>query len=186
MANVHGTGMERAYQGQTNDWCTPPEIVDALGTFDLDPCGCPGSKRLAKTTYEPPQNGLDLPWTGRVFCNPPYGPNVGDWTTRLAVHGNGVLLIFARVETRAWRKIWCTADGILFPFRRITFLRPDGRKAQSGTAPSALVAYGGANVEALRHSGIEGALVESVYITTPEHVDIVTPSMFSMEAEAEG
>lgn len=84
----------------------------------------------------------------------------------MAEHSNGIMLIFARVETKAWRKIWTNADAILFPFRRITFQKPDGSKAKSGTAPSAFVAYGSANVEALRHSGIEGALVEYVSITT--------------------
>lgn len=220
-----GTGMahiERPHEGASNDWWTPPELVKALGEFDLDPCAGVGQPLLAKRAYSPPWPlgqgrkrdaegkivpvcifagcgqpaaascgecgspscvqhnsahaswcGLWLPWEGCVFCNPPYGPHVGIWADRMAQHCNGVLLIFARVETKAWRTIWTTADAILFPFRRITFQKPDGSQAKSGTAPSAFVAYGLVNVEALRHSGIEGALVEHVDITTTEHVDIV-------------
>lgn len=127
-----GRGMshiERPHQGETNDWWTPPEIVQALGAFDLDPCAGVGQKPLAKTAFTLPEtDGLAAKWHGRVFCNPPYGPNVGAWAKKLADHGNGILLIFARVETRAWRIIWSTADGILFPFRRITFLRPGGAR----------------------------------------------------------
>jgi len=158
-----GTGMahvERAYEGATNDWWTPPELVQALGEFDLDPCAGVGQTPLAKHVYCPPQDGLALPWEGRVWCNPPYGPHVADWARRMAEHMNGVLLIFARTETRAWQQIWNTATGILLPSRRITFLRPDGIKAKSGTAPSAFVAFGHNNVEALYKSGIKGVILE--------------------------
>jgi hypothetical protein len=168
-----GTGMahiEHPHEGATNDWWTPPELVAALGPFTLDPCAGINQPPLAIKGYAPPQDGLLLPWEGRVFCNPPYGPHVIKWADKMALHGNGILLIFARVETRAWRHIWTTADGILFPFKRITFHRPDGSKAKSGTAPSALVAYGLRNVEALRLCGIEGALVEGVEITTNQCV----------------
>lgn len=167
-----GFGYEAPTEGNTNDWWTPPEIVDALGRFDLDPCAGAGQTPLASRIYTPPQDGLTLPWEGRVWCNPPYGPHVGQWAERMAEHHNGIMLIFARVETRAWRGIWAGADAILFPFRRITFHRPDGNKAKSGTAPSAFCAYGLANVEALRHCGIEGALVEYVDITTSERVEV--------------
>lgn len=169
-----GRGMshiEKPHQGETNDWWTPPELVDALGRFDLDPCAGVGQKPLAKNVYTLPQDGLLNPWNGRVYCNPPYGPHVGKWAEKMAEHCNGILLIFARVETRAWRTIWTSADAILFPFRRITFQKPDGSQAKSGTAPSAFCAYGLDNIEALRHSGIEGALVEYVSITTLEQVD---------------
>lgn len=64
------------------------------------------------------------------------------------------------------------ADGILFPFRRISFLKPDGSKAKSGTAPSALCAYGLHNVEALGLCGIEGALVTNVEITQRERTEL--------------
>jgi len=160
--------IERPHEGETNDWWTPRELVEALGEFDLDPCAGVGQVPLAKNVYTLPQDGLLSPWEGRVFCNPPYGPHVGKWAEQMATHCNGVLLIFARVETRAWRIIWQTADAILFPFKRITFQKPDGSKAKSGTAPSAFCAYGLANVEALRHSGIEGALVEYVSTTAPK------------------
>jgi hypothetical protein len=150
-----GTGMahiEHPHQGITNDWWTPPELVQALGEFDLDPCAGVGQIPLAKRVYTLPQDGLIEPWKGRVWCNPPYGPNVGQWAERMAQHGNGIMLIFARTETRAWRGIWEKAHGILLPARRITFLRPDGTKAKSGTAPSAFIAYGENNLDALREA----------------------------------
>ncbi len=162
-----GFGYESPNEGETNDWWTPPELVESLGYFDLDPCAGKGQTPLAGAVFTlPGDDGLKDAWFGRVWCNPPYGPHVGQWVDKLRAHGNGIMLIFARVETKAWRKIWTSADGILFPFRRIKFLKPDGTNAKCGTAPSAFVAYGEQNVEALRLCGIEGSLVtnmETVY-----------------------
>lgn len=156
-----GFGFERPCEGATNDWLTPPELVRRLGHFDLDPCGCMGMPwKLADNVYIPPQDGLALPWLGRVFCNPPYGDNIAAWADAMARHGDGILLIFSRTETDAWLGIWGAASAILFPHGRIAFLRPDGtRGVRGGTAPSALVAYGQENVSALRGAGIAGALV---------------------------
>jgi hypothetical protein len=151
--------VETPHEGATNDWWTPPELVKALGEFDLDPCAGAGQKPLAKQTYVLPQDGLALSWVGRVWCNPPYGPHVAEWADKMAAHRNGIMLIFARTETRAWWHIWKHADAVFLPARRITFMRPDGKKAKSGTAPSAFVAYGENNVEALKNSKMKGTLL---------------------------
>lgn len=157
-----GFGYEKPGEGFTNDWLTPPELVRMLGHFDLDPCACPTSPwTLAEVNYAPPQDGLVLPWHGRVFCNPPYGPHVGRWAERMREHGNGILLIFSRTETTAWQQVW-RGDAFLFPYGRISFLRADGSKAKSGTAPSALIAYGRDNAGTLRRCGLAGAYFEGV------------------------
>jgi hypothetical protein len=166
-ATRSGFGFEKQGEGETNDWLTPPDLVKALGEFDLDPCGCPGQPwLLAKKTYFLPANdGLKDPWVGRVFCNPPYGSHVGDWAERLRKHGNGIFLIFSRTETKAWEGIWQGCDAVLMPSGRIKFFRPDGSPAKTGTAPSALIAYGQNNVEALKTCGLAGALcVKPVYL----------------------
>jgi hypothetical protein len=124
----------------------------------------PKKSQTTGTIYTPPQDGLALPWSAgrpyRVWCNPPYGAHVGKWAQRMAEHGNGTLLIFGRTETQAWQEhIWPFADAILFPHGRVHFCLPSGDRAEGGTAPSSLVAYGQGNVEALVNSGIAGALV---------------------------
>lgn len=56
-------------------WITPRNIVDALGPFDLDPCACQLGQPWpmgARSYTLPGENGLLLPWKGRVFLNPPY------------------------------------------------------------------------------------------------------------------
>jgi hypothetical protein len=77
----------------------------------------------------------------------------------MAEHGNGLLLIYARSETLAWqRDVFPLADATLFLQGRVHFYRPSGRRGKSGTAPSVLLAYGQNNVDALRNSGIAGAM----------------------------
>ena len=156
-----GFGFEKPGKGNTNDWLTPLGIPQRLGPFDLDPCGCAGMPwRIATTTYFlPDHDGLIEPWCGRVFCNPPYGPNVGDWARRMAAHGNGIMLIFLRTDTTTWqRDILPFADAALLLDGRVRFYRPSGERGKSGTAPSVLLAHGQSNVEALRNAGIAGAL----------------------------
>lgn len=151
----------------TDHWLTPPELVHAAGPFDLDPCAYHAQPwPTATTMYTLPQtNGLLTPWKGSVFCNPPYGDEVVSWANRLALHDDGVLLVFARTETVAFRPVWKHASGILFFYRRISFRRPDGSIVKGGGgAPSVLAAFGQKNIERLarvrQHKAFAGALVE--------------------------
>lgn len=148
-------------QRQTR-WLTPRHIVEALGPFDLDPCGAPGHF-LAERTYllEEGADGLRDPWFGMVWCNPPYGKESPPFIKRLAEHGNGIAILFARTETAMWHEdIWPKASAILFLRGRVSFLKPDGVPApNSSGAPSALIAYGDTAAERLTNSGIEGHLV---------------------------
>lgn len=147
-----------------DEWLTPPHIIKALGPFDLDPCAPSDTRRLwdmASAHYSAEQNGLVLPWSGRVWCNPPYGLEASRWLDRLAGHGNGVALIFARTETAMFfDHVWLKADAVLFLRGRLHFHHVDGsRAAANAGAPSVLVAYGAENVAALRNSGIDGQLI---------------------------
>jgi hypothetical protein len=159
-----GFGYERPNAGKTNDWLTPLALSQRLGPFDLDPCGCAAGMpwRTATTTYFLPEHdGLIEPRYGRIFCNPPYGKNVGGWARRMAAHGNGIMLIFLRTDTVAWqRDILPFADAALLLDGRVRFYQPSGERGKSGPAPSVLLAYGQNNVEALRNAGIAGALYQ--------------------------
>ena len=87
-------------RGATDSWITPKAIIDALPPFDLDPCECiPQPWPCAARSYTITDHGLFQLWSGSVWLNPPYGPETGKWLGRLAAHGNGIALIFARTET---------------------------------------------------------------------------------------
>jgi DNA N-6-adenine-methyltransferase (Dam) len=149
---------ERDMQTTTTTWLTPRWVLDPLGEFDLDPCGHP-THHTAGTMYcWPDQDGLWLPWFGRVWCNPPYGNEAKAFIERMALHGNGYLLVFARTETEAWGRIWSTADAMLFLYRRVAFISSDGRESDGGAAPSVLAAFGEENVNVLLRAKQSGAL----------------------------
>jgi DNA N-6-adenine-methyltransferase (Dam) len=127
--------------GSKSEWLTPPELVRALGTFDLDVCAPVNAPwRLARKWFTVEDDAFTKDWGGgarRIWMNPPYQepeaackrvcrkkrcaergyhvdryiPGTADWMKRLADAGNGVGLIFARTET-----------GIFFPhvWRRAT------------------------------------------------------------------
>lgn len=147
---------------KNDEWLTPPAILKALGPFDLDPCA-PRERPwpMAARHYTADDDGLAQPWVGRVWCNPPYGLEAAAWLARLADHGDGIALIFARTETDMFfRTVWDRADAVLFIRGRLHFHYVDGRRAAAnGGAPSCLVAYGQRNVQALADSGIAGQLV---------------------------
>lgn len=154
-------GHQSAAAGK-DEWLTPPHILSALGPFDLDPCS-PINRpwNTACEHYTVRDDGLSLPWIGRVWCNPPYGLAAERWLERLAAHGDGIALLFARTETAAWvEQVWAKADAILFIAGRLHFHHVDGTRAAANSgAPSALVAYGLRNADYLKNSGIGGAFI---------------------------
>lgn len=146
-------------RGATDSWITPRHVIDALGAFDLDPCACdPQPWPCASRYFTEAVDGLSQPWHGRVWLNPPYGRQTGVWLQRLADHGTGTALIFARTETAMFvEQVWQRATAVLFLHGRLTFCHPDGTpgKANSG-GPSVLVAYGEADAEWLRLAELKG------------------------------
>jgi hypothetical protein len=160
-----GIGAHHNPVSETVVWLTPPHILAALGPFDLDPCACsePRPWPTAARHYTREDNGLILPWSGRVFCNPPYGPPpvVNPWLERMAEHGQGVALIFARTETAMFhRQVWERADAVLFLEGRLTFCKPDGTPgAGNSGGPSCLIAYGEKDADILKTCGLPGAFV---------------------------
>jgi len=154
------TGQDGAV-ATTHDWLTPPELLAALGEFDLDPCASQYQPwRTAREQFTIEQDGLARTWRGRVWCNPPYGPHAEKFLRRMAEHGDGIALIFARTETRAFQE-WCWrhADAMLFLAGRLRFRLPGGGTAGPAGAPSVLVAYGKQNVVALERCGLSGYVV---------------------------
>lgn len=153
--NKHHTG-----KNKTDDWLTPPEIVWGLGMFDLDPCACavPRPWPTAKQHYS--EKGLEKPWFGRVWLNPPYS-QVKLWIAKLASHGNGIALIFARTETRYFVKhVWKQASAVYFIYGRLYFYTPNGKKSTfNAGAPSVLVSYGSENIGCLKDAPIDGKLI---------------------------
>lgn len=99
------TSFERG-NDRTDEWYTPKWIIDALGPFDLDPCAPSEQFYTAKKCYTKEIDGLYQEWEGRVWLNPPYkNPLIGKFMKRLAKHGNGIALVFNRMDTALWHDV---------------------------------------------------------------------------------
>ena len=146
----------------TDVWLTPPHILEALGPFDLDPCASENRPwNTARQHYTIKDDGLAQSWSGRVWCNPPYGPKMGPFLEKLATHpGGGVALVFARTETRAFfDNVWDKATAILFLKGRLKFHKPDGEVGGTAGSPSVLIAYGEADAELLKNCKLSGKYI---------------------------
>ena len=157
-------GSHQRTVGKSQIHLTPRWIVERLGPFDLDPCAATTRPwDCARENYVEAQDGLSLPWRGRVWLNPPFDRyQVERWVSRLAEHGDGIALVHARTEAAWFAPIWRKASLILFLDRRLKFIRPDGteQKANSG-APAVLAAFGSACAERLRGAQIGGWAVDN-------------------------
>lgn len=165
-ATGRGIGGHHSAKSATDEWLTPPAVLDALGgwqSFDLDPCA-PAVQPYptAKRTYTATQNGLQLPWDGRVYLNPPYSPRLLQaFLGRMVAHGRGTALIFARTETDAFfRFVWDEATAVLFLRGRLNFHHLDGARAKANSgAPSVLIAYGMDDADILAAGRLGGQFV---------------------------
>lgn len=152
-----GLSSHQSARMKNDEWLTPPEIVKACGEFDLDPCSpIVRPWDTARRHFNVQDDGLMQPWSGRVWCNPPFGREAVKWLRRMVEHGNGVALIPARTETAMfYETVWGGADAVCFMQGRPHFHYVDGRRAAANSgAPICLVAYGIANVAALTASGL--------------------------------
>lgn len=153
-----------------HSWQTPAWLLDVLkrifGVFDLDPCsptrrrrGAPVSAKVHLTEED---DGLSLPWHGKVFVNPPYGRELKSWTAKARAEfltGEASLVIAlvpARTDTTWWHRDVLEEAAVVFLKGRLRF----GENAESAPFPSALVIWGArpARIRALQRA-IPGAWV---------------------------
>jgi phage N-6-adenine-methyltransferase len=145
-------------------WTTPPALLASLyavfGTFDLDPCSPTANRRKApvraRMYFTQVDNGLSLPWHGRVFVNPPYGREIREWVqkARKEVQEGRALLVAAllpaRTDTLWWhQEIAGQAHAVLLR-GRLCF----GGDDTPAPFPSALAIWGAdaQQIDALRRT----------------------------------
>ena len=97
---------ELLFSSKTDLWETPQDLFDKLNNefqFTLDVCATPENAKCDKF-YTKEQDGLEHPWKGTVWCNPPYGRGIGQWVRRAlfaSVSGSTVVMLLpARTDTK--------------------------------------------------------------------------------------
>lgn len=133
-------------------WCTPSWLTDLLPAADVDPASNPRSTVRSRHSYqlERGQNGLELPWFGLVWCNPPYS-NILPWAEKLAYEkqpwavraappltGAG-FLVNADHSTRWWKRLVQMLPHRLDFDQRIQFKAPPGADASTNNKPQSLL-----------------------------------------------
>lgn len=153
-------------------WLTPRSLVDALGLptlADIDPCS-PMIRPwdTARRHFNKSEDGFNRQWDPKhfYFVNPPYGKECRAWMAKAADHGNGLLLVFARTDTRQFHEsVWRhpNTTAVLFFEGRLRFATVDGDEVGTAGAPSTMVAYGlkaqRALIRAVKSGKVKGRVI---------------------------
>lgn len=113
-------------QPDSDHWYTPAWIFEGLDLeFDLDVAAPaePIAWLPARRRFTLADDGLAQPWSGLVWCNPPYS-DPGEWCRRWAEHPDGCLLIRSDFSSVAGLVAVAAADGLYVPAGRIRFYCP--------------------------------------------------------------
>lgn len=114
------------FSSKTNEWATPQDFFDKLHEefdFTLDAAATAENSKCPKY-FSLEQDGLQQQFTGeRVWCNPPYGREIGKWIEKCATEPSEitVMLIPARTDTKAWHKFIFPKAEIRFVAGRLKF-----------------------------------------------------------------
>ena len=135
------------FSSETDQWATPDDFFETLNKefdFNLDPCA-DETNHKCEMFFTSAQNGLLQNWGGyRVFCNPPYGKEIGKWVKKSFEEGHKentlvCMLIPARTDTKYFHNyILHRAENRFIPGR----LKFGGSK-NAAPFPSMLVIFRG-------------------------------------------
>lgn len=127
-----------AYNSGNNEWYTPKEFIEAaicvMGCIDLDPASSEIANKTvgAKHIYTINDNGLEKPWFGNVWLNPPYASDlIGKFSEKLvnelANINQAIVLVNNATETEWFYGMATNATAVCFPKSRVKFYTPDGK-----------------------------------------------------------
>lgn len=137
-----------------NEWYTPPEYIEAarqaMGSIDLDPASCETAQAnvRAKRYFDIEDNGLEKPWTGNVWLNPPYSKDlIGLFADKVMRESfdQAVVLVNNATDTGWFHALASVASAACFFRGRIKFLDKTGTPANTPVQGQVAI-YVGLNV----------------------------------------
>ncbi len=138
------------FSSKKMDWCTPRDVFAALNDefdFVLDAAASDKNAKCPKY-YTQKDNALIQSWNkgGAVFCNPPYGKEIGKWVKKAYEESKlmpypVVLLIPARTDTSYFHDYIYNASTIRFIRGRLRFTYDDGTSTGCAPFPSMIVIF---------------------------------------------
>ena len=129
------------FSSATDEWSTPQDVFDKLNeefSFTLDPCAN-DTNHKCKKYFTKTENGLLQNWDDEiVFCNPPYGREIGKWVKKAAESkATVVMLLPARTDTKWFHDYIYEKAEIRFIKGRLKF----GEAQNSAPFPSMVVIF---------------------------------------------
>jgi phage N-6-adenine-methyltransferase len=130
------------FSSASDNWATPQYFFDQLDRefgFNLDVCASAENAKTARY-FDVAKDGLSQEWRGIVWCNPPYGREIGKWIKKAyesSLQGSVVVcLVPARTDTKWWHD-YAMKGEIRFIKGRLKF----GDSKNSAPFPSAVIVY---------------------------------------------
>jgi len=112
------------FSSRSNEWETPQDFFDSLNAefgFTLDVCASEENHKC-QFYYTKDDDGLRQPWSGTVWCNPPYGRGIGKWVEKAAkADCTVVMLIPARTDTKWFHEFIYGKAEVRFVKGRLRF-----------------------------------------------------------------
>jgi phage N-6-adenine-methyltransferase len=137
------------------EWYTPRDYIEAarevLGHIDLDPATSDIAQAIvqAEEYFTAETDGLDKPWKGRVWLNPPYSVDlVGRFVAKLCEHHaakdvpQALLLVNNATDTKWFQDAASECRAICFPSGRIRFLDEEGNASGAPLQGQAILYFG--------------------------------------------
>lgn len=153
---ANGGRVNAKFSSESVEWYTPSKYIEAarhvLGAIDLDPASSRQANETVKATniLTIRDNGLEKPWDGRVWLNPPYAlidgeSSAGKWGAKLIEEyrsgrcSAAVLLVNAVTDAGWFQPLF--DFPICFTDHRIEFYTPSGQP-RSPVSGNAFVYFG--------------------------------------------
>lgn len=150
-------------QGKSDEWYTPKYIFDAIGlSYEMDVAGDlnnPNQSVPARRALS--CDGLNQPWEGRIWMNPPFGGRnaLWPWVKKFLLHGRGIALVPDRTSAPWWQFLASHSDVICFVSPKVKFIDANGELGRSPSNGITLHAVGKEEAFALLNCGLGVALL---------------------------
>ncbi len=154
MSNIDFVNKTNTPQSEKDLWQTPANLFRALDkefNFDTDICAS-DKNALCKTFFTEERSALDVRWDffyrhANCFINPPYSETAKflDMASKQAKRFNltVVALVNANTDTAWFAEVAKTASEIRLISGRVSFVKPDGKKASGNPKGQCLIIWRG-------------------------------------------
>lgn len=137
---------EVMFSSKSEMWSTPQDFFEKLNDefhFTLDAAASDNNRKCFHY-YTKKDDGLSKPWIGVVWCNPPYGREIGKWVKHaynqsVIAKSTIVMLLPARTDTKWFHDYILGKAEIRFIRGRLKF----GGSKNGAPFPSMVVVYRG-------------------------------------------